>query len=210
MINVETKDHKPLTEPYILRIKGWRQERFYEEAPDNRICEFVKGELIMYSPASAEHQDVVVFISTLLRDYCSKFDLGTVLQGPAVVNILPEVDREPDIFVIPPEQSRLARGIPIRAIPNFIIEVSCTTQDIDLGEKKRDYEQAGVKEYWVVDIENKVIYAHVLKEGRYDVSRYADGNLNSIAIAGFFIKAQWLWQSPLPSTLDCLINEILK
>jgi hypothetical protein len=57
-ILIETQEHKLLTEPYILKVSGWIEERYYKEAPDNQISEYVRGTFIMYSPASARHQEM--------------------------------------------------------------------------------------------------------------------------------------------------------
>ncbi len=49
-------------------------------------------------------------------------------------------------------------GAIYKGIPNLVIEVlSTATYDRDLGIKLKIYEQFGVNEYWVVDINKKTI-----------------------------------------------------
>jgi len=46
-----------------------------------------------------------------------------------------------------------------QAIPNLVVEISNTTINDDLGAKRLLYEEMGVSEYWVVDVQNTLIYA---------------------------------------------------
>jgi Uma2 family endonuclease len=46
-----------------------------------------------------------------------------------------------------------------RAIPNLVVEISNTTINDDLGAKRLLYEEMGVAEYWIVDVQNTNIYA---------------------------------------------------
>jgi Uma2 family endonuclease len=87
----------------------------------------------------------------------------------------------------------------------LVIEVSYTTQEIDLSEKLFDYEEAGVEEYWVVDIKKEIVYVHNLEGGKYRKSfELHKGKVESGIIAGFWINVDWLWQRPLPLEPDCL------
>jgi Uma2 family endonuclease len=60
-----------------------------------------------------------------------------------------------------------------RANPNLVVEISNTTIADDLGSKRLLYEEMGVTEYWVVDVQNCQIYAfEMLDRGskRIDIS----------------------------------------
>ena len=46
-----------------------------------------------------------------------------------------------------------------QAIPNLVVEISNTTIEDDLGAKRLLYEDMGVSEYWVVDVQNTLVYA---------------------------------------------------
>jgi Uma2 family endonuclease len=46
-----------------------------------------------------------------------------------------------------------------QAIPNLVVEISNTTINDDLGAKRLLYEEMGVSEYWIVDVQNSQIYA---------------------------------------------------
>jgi Uma2 family endonuclease len=46
-----------------------------------------------------------------------------------------------------------------QAIPNLVVEISNTTLEDDFGAKRLLYEEMGVSEYWVVDVQKSLIYA---------------------------------------------------
>lgn len=73
----------------------------------------------------------------------------------------------PDILVWDPAMAPPDFDGPIPAAAvRLIVEISDTTLSDDLGEKLEDYAEAGLAEYWVVDVKGRQILQH---------SRPADG-----------------------------------
>lgn len=199
-----------LREPYVVRLGGWTLERYLKETPEHLICEFVRGEVVMHSPATAEHQDLVGFLYRLLAGFCEVKGWGKVLTGPAAVRMLPDMVREPDVFVLSPEDVPKARGVPLEVRPVLVVEVvSPSTRTIDLREKAEDYALAGIPEYWAVDVEQKALSVHRLEGNRYQVDQATSGRIDSRGVPGFWMEAGWLWQAPLPPAAHCL-QEILR
>jgi Uma2 family endonuclease len=198
-----------LKEPYVVRLSGWTLEKYLEEAPEHLFSEFVRGEVIMYSPATAEHQDLVGFLYRLLAGYCEAKRYGKVLIAPAAIQLSPDVVREPDLFVLPPEEVPKAKGVPLLVRPALVIEVmSPSTRTIDLVEKAEDYALAGIPEYWAVDPEHKELIIHRLEGARYRAERVKEGKVRSISLPGFWLDVGWLFGDPLPPVAECL-KEIL-
>ncbi len=197
-----------VSEPYEVRLPGWTEERYFAEAPEQGFCEFKDGELIVHSAVNVEHQDLVLFLASLLRVFVSKKSLGKVLGGPGVFRVREDLAREPGVFFVSNE--RLARlREQYAGAADFVIEVvSEGGRRRDLEEKAGEYEAAGVAEYWVVDPVSREVVVHRLEEGRFAVQTVARGRLESTAVAGFWIQADWLWQQPMPGAYDCL-QEIL-
>jgi Uma2 family endonuclease len=195
-----------LKEPYVVRLGGWTLERYLKEAPEHLIWEFVRGEVVMYSPATAEHQRLIGFLFRLLQGYCEARGWGEVLTGPAALQLLPDVVREPDLFVLPSEEVPKAKGVPLKVSPALIIEVlSPSTRTLDLVEKAEDYASAGVPEYWAVDPERKELVVHRLRsEEGFQVEQVSSGRVESQAVPGLWLKSEWLFQDPLPPVVECL------
>lgn len=188
-----------LREPYVVRLGGWTLERYLEEAPEHLIWEFVRGEVVMYSPATAEHQDLVGFLYRLVAGYCEARGWGKVLTGPAAVQLLPDVVREPDLFVLPPEEVPRAKGVPLEVRPALVVEVvSPSTRTIDLKEKAEDYALAEIPEYWAVDMERQEVLVHRLEGEKFKLERLTSGKVESRSVPGFWVDIGWLFQDPLP------------
>ena len=205
-------DGEETHESYLLRAGGWTEERYFEEAPETRIVEFEDGDIIVPSPASVRHQEMVRFLTFLITGYVGQHQLGRVLNGPAVVRLRPSLDYEPDIFFIGDAQLGQLGEQYFSGAPAMVIEVvSQGSRDYDLKTKACNYRDHGVQEYWAVDAQEQMLHRHLLPGGAhepYRVTRHSEGRVESPVLAGFWLEASWLWRQPLPMELACL-QEIL-
>ena len=68
--------------------------------------------------------------------------------------------------------------------PELIVEVASSSESIDLHAKRRDYEQAGVLEYVVVVLRQRVVRWFVLQDGTYqEVEADASGLFKSSSLS---------------------------
>ena len=58
--------------PYEVRLPGWTEDRYFAEAPEEGFHEFKDGELVVHSPVSIEHQEIVGFLTFLLEGVVSR------------------------------------------------------------------------------------------------------------------------------------------
>lgn len=161
----------------------------------------------MHSPATGEHQSAVGFLYRVVAAYCELRGWGMVLTGPAALQLREDVVPEPDVFVLSPQDSSRATGVPLQVRPVLVVEVmSPSTRTLDLNEKAEDYAQAGIPEYWVVDMERRQLWVHSPggDGGRYQVVGMTAGRVESRAVPGFWLRADWLFQRPLPPVSRCL------
>ena len=74
---------------------------------------------------------------------------------------------EPDITVVCDPEKIDKYGC--KGAPDMVIEIlSPSNRRHDLTLKDRLYERAGVREYWIVDPEKKIVQVCRLEDGRYD------------------------------------------
>ena len=140
--------------------------------------EIIDGEAYMMATPSRLHQRISMALSAALYNYLEGKPCE-VYPAPFAVRLFPSEDRsddtvvEPDISVVC-DPSRLDdRGC--NGAPDFIIEiVSPSTARYDRIVKFNKYRDAGVREYWIVDPEEKFVYAYVLKDGHYTAANYDD------------------------------------
>ncbi len=121
---------------------------------DYSKTELIEGEIFYMNAQHSRHAriktELAVELSLTLRGMGS--ELRPIVEASTRVNdySLPE----PDIVVTSYKGPHV---VPLETVA-LIVEVSDTTIKTDLGRKQRIYAAAGVPEYWVVDVEGKVIH----------------------------------------------------
>ena len=141
------------------------------------MVELIRGKIVKMSPApGSRHQRVVMNLSGLLwssfrghrcQVFTAPFDVRLPLKrsdtnDQQIVNVV-----QPDICVVCDPEKIDERGC--LGAPDWIIEVlSQSTSRKDLRDKFDLYEEAGVREYWVVHPQEGTILVYVLdKSGKY-------------------------------------------
>lgn len=145
----------------------WTEEDYFALPETNRYVELSGGKLMMPPHPSNRHQRAVLELAVRLRQFVRERDLGEVRIAPLPVRLWPGKIREPDIFFIAKEHvDRI--GEEVVGVPDLVVEVvSPSTERIDRVEKFAEYAQAGVREYWLVDLEEVTVEVYVLREGAY-------------------------------------------
>ena len=122
--------------------------------PNDGRVELVDGALVEMSPANEKHGSAMISIGGFLRYNLPK---PYRVVGDAAAYLSDDLMLGPDIVVLSCNaRSHEAKG------PDFdlIIEISHTTLTQDLGWKAERYARHGVREYWVVDLENEKLHIH--------------------------------------------------
>jgi Uma2 family endonuclease len=76
----------------------------------------------------------------------------------------------------------------------------------DRGAKFYEYEQGGVREYWLLDpLRRQAEFYRLGLDGIYRPAPVAeDGIYRSAVLEGLWLRVEWLWQEPLPSLMSVL------
>lgn len=138
----------------------------YYALPDDIRAELIDGELIYMEAPDYAHQALVVELSYLLTDHIRKKNGGCkVLVAPLDVQ-LDKDNRtmvQPDVIISCAKEQRIKRGI--YGAPDMVIEItSASTRKKDYTKKMVKYLEAGVREYWLVDLQKKVIITYYFEE----------------------------------------------
>jgi Uma2 family endonuclease len=180
-------------------------EEFLAWADEDTLAEWVDGMIQMSTPATRRHQEITGFLQTVISIYVRHHNLGVVLAAPFQMK-LTRTGREPDvIFVATAHLDRLHEAY-LDGPADLVIEVlSPESIGRDRGEKFYEYAQGGVPEYWLVDPDTRWIECYRLTEGRYYLAfEGREGQYHAAVIPGFWLRAEWLWQDPLPDPLHVL------
>ena len=103
-------------------------------------------------PVSKRHQLLVSFLGALIQLWTEDRKLGLSLIAPFQMKLsLRPSGREPDVLFIS-ERLRLLQNNYLDGGADLAIEViSPDSRTRDRRDKYQEYEQAGVREYWIID-----------------------------------------------------------
>ena len=173
---------------YNRVIAGKKQGKYtvqnYYDLPDNVRAELIDGVLYFKSSPSYLHQLVLVEIITMLHNFIRK-NKGEchVLAAPLDVQIDCDEDSmlQPDILVSCKKERREKWGI--YGAPDMVVEItSPSTRTLDTKKKLEKYRDAGVREYWIIDLQKRVILTYFFER---DINPYIYNFENNIPVAIF-------------------------
>ena len=136
----------------------WTVEMVRALPDDGSRYEVIGGELFVTPAPSWTHQRAVGELFLMLAPHVRQHGIGDVLIAPADVMFGPRDMVEPDLFVVP-----LVNGAPPRTweeVGRLLLAVevlSPSTIRTDRSRKRELYQRKNVPEYWVVDVDNRMV-----------------------------------------------------
>jgi Uma2 family endonuclease len=79
----------------------------------------------------------------------------------------------------------------------------------DYIQKRAIYEEAGVREYWIIDPDEKRATFLRLREGHFKTVTPARHIFRSQVLPGFFLDVRWLWSKRRPRAYD-VVRQLLE
>lgn len=146
----------------------WTYDDYASLPDDGQRYEIVNGVLVMSPAPDGPHQDAVLRIAHYLLMHVEFAGLGKVRVAPFDVHLSAKDVFQPDVFVVlNAHLSRMQRKKMLGA-PDLAIEVaSPSTALLDRVSKYEKYAEAGVQEYWIVNVEAGTVQVSVLEAGAY-------------------------------------------
>ena len=134
--------------------------------------ELIKGFIRKMSPApNSSHQKISynitgAFFETFKRNSCSVYVAPFDVRLPIKSAKKDSTIVQPDLCVIGDETLLDEQGC--NGAPDLIVEIlSPNNSNHDLHTKFNLYQEAEVKEYWIVEPQEKVVLVYCLKDGQY-------------------------------------------
>ncbi len=124
----------------------------YEALPEGSPYQLIEGELVMSPAPGFEHFRSQRNILLRLFRLILEAGKGEVIYAPVDLYLDEENVYQPDIMVVlKGSKTRITRK-GVYGPPDVVVEIlSPSTAYYDLRVKKKVYERAGVREYWIVD-----------------------------------------------------------
>jgi Uma2 family endonuclease len=181
-------------------------EQFLAWVDEDTHAEWVNGKVVFMSPVSREHSNVLHFLVKLLGAFVEQHDLGEIHTEPFQMKTgLNLPGRSPDLIFVAKENAGRFRQNYLDGPADLVVEiVSPESRGRDRGEKFYEYEEGGVREYWLIDLpRQKAEFFQLGPDGRYQsVAVPPDGRFKSAVLTGFWLNVDWFWQRPLPKLSD--------
>jgi len=172
-------------------------EDFLATLDEDTHAEWVDGQVVPMSPVSERHDAVSGFIYAVLRGFLRRRKIGgRVFHGEFQMKLGPGMSsRVPDVAYVAPEHISRIQGTFLNGPADLAVEVvSPESRARDRIEKLREYERAGVRDYWLLDPVLRTAEAYRLSAGAYEpVEPGSPARLTCEAIPGFWIEVAWLW-----------------
>lgn len=145
----------------------WTEEQFLKlVAGTNRLVEFTDGWIEILPVPTRTHQAILGFVYRVLYPFILELGGELYLSGLGM-RTRPGKFRQPDLLALldaadPRNQNAYWHGA------DWVLEVvSPGDPNRDLVQKRSDYAEAGIPEYWIVNPLNDTITVLTLADGQY-------------------------------------------
>lgn len=178
---------------------------------DGQKADLLDGVIYMASPDNTVANDLNTWLTILLGDFIEQRDLGTLFISRVAYRLDEHNGPEPDLgFVARRNTKRIARGHVLGG-PDLAVEIVSPDSVLrDYEHKRRQYESAGVREYWIIDPDEQRATFLRLSRGRYQEVPLEDGRVfHSSVLPGLSLDTRWLWMKRRPAA-SRLVAQMLK
>jgi Uma2 family endonuclease len=181
----------------LLPAQGYWSEDAYLWLTDgtNHLIEFTDGYIEVLPIPTEGHQTLLLYLYELLRMYFA--GAGKILVAPLRLRIRPRKYREPDLLLVR-DVNDPRRGNRYWDGADLVVEiVSPDKPERDLVEKRRDYAEAKVPEYWIVNPLDQTVVVLRLDDGTYvEHGVFGRGNrATSALLTGFEVEVNALFDA---------------
>lgn len=136
----------------------WTVERALALPADGNRYEVLDGELFVTPAPSWTHQAAVGALYAHLREHVAAHQLGWAMLSPADIVFSPQRLVQPDVFVVPSRPEGEPRSWrEVTALLLAVEVLSPSTARADRHRKRLIYQNEGVREYWVVDCDARLV-----------------------------------------------------
>ena len=124
-----------------------------------RKIELIHGELRTMTPPGPDHSGAV--------DWFNEWSILKPPRGKVTVRVqnpiaIPALDSAPQPDIVWAKRREYRDRHPLPADVLLLVEISDSSLDYDCGEKAELYAGAGIQDYWVVNLQDRVI--HVFRQ----------------------------------------------
>lgn len=169
----------------------WTEEEYFE-LENQRRMEYSQGAIEVLPVATETHQDITIFCFDALRAFTRAHAPGKVSFSGIRIRVREGEFREPDVAYMKAENAHRRHDKFWEGADLLMETVSPDPKDRvrDLEQKPRDYAEAHIPEYWIIDPQEQKILVLTLEGDTYRVhGEYTKGmRATSVLLPGFAVS----------------------
>ena len=181
----------------LPRQGGWEEDAYlWFTDRTNRLIELTDGNIEVLPAPTDEHQSVVAFLYEVFSAFLRERG-GKALFAPLRLRVRDGKFREPDLLIVR-DASDARRRSRFWLGADVVVEVVSPDQPArDLVEKRADYAEAGIPEYWIVDPRFDAVTVLELKGAAYvEHGVYLRGmRAGSVLLEGFSVDVDAIFDA---------------
>lgn len=140
------------------RTFRWTAEMVRALPDDGNRYELVDGVLVVTPAPSMPHQRAVSALNAVLLPYLQAVGVGYIFFPRMELSFGEDELLEPDLCVAPRQKALAAHDWPDLDEMLLLVEVlSPSTRPPHRLRKRKRYQRAGVPEYWVIDLDQRLV-----------------------------------------------------
>lgn len=161
---------------------------------EDRSLELINGEIIQMSPEGVSHSFYCRGTAKYLRSMLG--DRAEISEAHPIM-IPNDSEPEPDIAILRTPDTLYQNRHPLPADIFWLIEIANSTLAKDLGVKRDLYAQAGIPEYWVMNLQQLelVVFRDLRDDGYRSEVCLSSGIISPLAFPDILIEIPCLFRS---------------
>lgn len=165
-LRVVTRDDCTLAD--LSALQGyWTQAQYLKLTNDgNRLIEFTDGRIEFLPMPTQRHQAISRFLFRALDSFVRDIG-GEVFYAPLRLRIRDGKFREPDLLLVRDAEDDRCRDDYWLGADVVVEVISPDNPDRDIVDKRMDYAEAGIPEYWIANPMDETVTVLVLADGGY-------------------------------------------
>jgi Uma2 family endonuclease len=159
---------------------------------DDRRVELLEGIIVDMPPEGMPHafycDESVTYLRTLLGDRAK-------VREAHPITLPNDSEPEPDIAIVRMPNSQYLTHHPYPDDIFWLIEYADSTLRKDINEKKRVYAEAGIQEYWVVNLQipELIVFRDLVSDTYRSEAKLATGNISPLSFPDLQINVSQLF-----------------
>jgi Uma2 family endonuclease len=179
-----------------ITIAKWTIEQYHELVTtgilDDRRVELLEGDIVEMAPEGMPHAvycgRTVKYLRNLLGDRAE-------IRETHPITLPNNSEPEPDVAIVRSPDTQYLAHHPYPEDIFWLIEYSDTTLAKDINTKQRIYAQAGILEYWVVNLQASelIVFRAAGNEGYQTKTKFNSGSTSPLSFPDIEVEVRRLF-----------------